>query len=196
RGEDRPGGEVVEHLVEERHLGGDDHRDGHSDEHRHPAHARGGQHVHVALTYGGDGAEPTGERPHRRGGEVGRRGGDRHQQQVELHSALASPSVPCSSRGAAIFGTIARRSSIPMAPARRITGTSPVQSMIVEGTWPGVGPASRYTRIESPSCSAASAHSSAGARPERFAEETASGPVCFRSASAQGWSGTRNATVP
>src|SRR5699024_2114328 len=137
-------------------------------------HARSGQHVHVALTHGGDGPQAAGERPHRRGGEVGRRGGDRHQQQVELHSALASPSLPCSSRAEAIFGTIARRSSIPMAPARRIVGISAVQSTMVEGTWPGVEPASRYTRIESPSCSAAPAHSSAGAYPERFAEETAS----------------------
>ncbi len=71
-----------------------------------------------------------------------------------------------------------------------------MRSTIDDGNGPGVGPSSRYTATDSPSCFSASSAVVAAACPDRFADDTANGPVRPRSSNASSWSGIRTATVP
>src|SRR4029079_7938116 len=97
--------------------------------------------VDVAVTYRGDGAPAQRAPAGQRSGQVGDGRGDEQQEQVDPHGAGASTSV------------ISRSSSRLTAPARTRRSVSPVASTMLDATWPGASPASRYTDTESPSWS-------------------------------------------
>ena len=88
-----------------------------------------------------------------------------------------------------------KSSANEMGPARRMTGSPPVQFTSVDGIPPGALPPSRISGMRPLSCEYTSSAVDGLGCPEMLAEVTAIGPAAHNKASALGWFGMRTATV-